>query len=243
MKRIVIVGATSGMGLEVARLALRAGWRVGAAGRRTDRLEVLRAEAPEQVEIRQMDVTDPAAPEQLATLIERLGGMDIYLHSSGIGFRNEALDPAIELATARTNAEGFIRMVTAAYTYFRSHGGGQIAVISSIAGTKGLGAAPAYSATKRLQNTYIDALAQLARMQRARIRFTDIRPGFVDTPLLAADGGYPMLMPADRVARSIFRAIVRGRRRVVIDGRFAVLVFLWKLIPAWLWERLAIRKR
>lgn len=243
MKRIVIVGATSGMGLEVARLALRAGWRVGAAGRRTDRLEALRAEAPEQVEIRQMDVTDPAAPEQLATLIERLGGMDIYLHSSGIGFRNEALDPAIELATARTNAEGFIRMVTAAYTYFRSHGGGQIAVISSIAGTKGLGAAPAYSATKRLQNTYIDALAQLARMQRARIRFTDIRPGFVDTPLLASDGGYPMLMPADKVARRIFRAIVRGRRRVVIDGRFAVLVFLWKLIPAWLWERLAIRKR
>ncbi|HJA96753.1 MAG TPA: SDR family NAD(P)-dependent oxidoreductase [Candidatus Alistipes faecavium] len=243
MKRIVIVGATSGMGLEVARLALRAGWRVGAAGRRTDRLEALRAEAPEQVEIRQMDVTDPAAPEQLATLIERLGGMDVYLHSSGIGTRNEALDPAIELATARTNAEGFIRMVTAAYTYFRSHGGGQIAVISSIAGTKGLGAAPAYSATKRLQNTYIDALAQLARMQRARIRFTDIRPGFVDTPLLASDGGYPMLMPADKVARRIFRAIVRGRRRVVIDGRFAVLVFLWKLIPAWLWERLAIRKR
>lgn len=243
MKRIVIVGATSGMGLEVARLALRAGWRVGAAGRRTDRLEALRAEAPEQVEIRQMDVTDPAAPEQLATLIERLGGMDIYLHSSGIGFRNEALDPAIELATARTNAEGFIRMVTAAYTYFRSHGGGQIAVISSIAGTKGLGAAPAYSATKRLQNTYIDALAQLARMQRARIRFTDIRPGFVDTPLLASDGGYPMLMPADKVARRIFRAIVRGRRRVVIDGRFAVLVFLWKLIPTWLWERLVIRKK
>lgn len=243
MKRIVIVGATSGMGLEVARLALRAGWRVGAAGRRTDRLEALRAEAPEQVEIRQMDVTDPAAPEQLATLIERLGGMDIYLHSSGIGFRNEALDPAIELATARTNAEGFIRMVTAAYTYFRSHGGGQIAVISSIAGTKGLGATPAYSATKRMQNTYIDALAQLARMQRARIRFTDIRPGFVDTPLLASDGGYPMLMPADKVARRIFRAIVRGRRRVVIDGRFAVLVFLWKLIPAWLWERLVIRKR
>ena len=243
MKRIVIVGATSGMGLEVARLALRAGWRVGAAGRRTDRLEALRAEAPEQVEIRQMDVTDPAAPEQLATLIERLGGMDIYLHSSGTGFRNEALDPAIELATARTNAEGFIRMVTAAYTYFRSHGGGQIAVISSIAGTKGLGAAPAYSATKRLQNTYIDALAQLARMQRARIRFTDIRPGFVDTPLLAADGGYPMLMPADRVARRIFRAIVRRRRRVVIDGRFALLVFFWRLIPAWLWERLAIRKK
>lgn len=243
MKRIVIVGATSGLGLEVARLAIRAGWRVGAAGRRAELLEDLQAEAPAQVEIEPLDVTDPRAPELLNRLVERLGGMDIYLHSSGIGARNEALDPVIELATARTNGEGFIRMVTAAYAWFREHGGGQIAVISSIAGTKGLGAAPAYSATKRMQNTYIDALAQLARMQRAGIRFTDIRPGFVATPLLASDGGYPMLMPADRVARSIFRAIVRRRRRVVINGRFAALVFLWRMIPAWLWERLAIRKR
>lgn len=243
MKRIVIVGATSGLGLEVARLAIRAGWRVGAAGRRAELLEDLQAEAPAQVEIEPLDVTDPRAPELLSRLVERLGGMDIYLHSSGIGSRNEALDPTIELATARTNGEGFIRMVTAAYAWFREHGGGQIAVISSIAGTKGLGAAPAYSATKRMQNTYIDALAQLARMQRAGIRFTDIRPGFVATPLLASDGGYPMLMPADRVARSIFRAIVRRRRRVVIDGRFAALVFLWRMIPAWLWERLAIRKK
>lgn len=243
MKRIVIVGATSGMGLEVARQAIRAGWRVGAAGRRAELLEALRAEAPGQVETEPLDVTDPRAPEHLERLIERLGGMDIYLHSSGIGSRNEALDPTIELATARTNGEGFIRMVTAAYAWLRARGGGQIAVISSIAGTKGLGAAPAYSATKRMQNTYIDALAQLARMQRAGIRFTDIRPGFVATPLLAADGRYPMLMPVDRVAQSIFRAIVRRRRRVVIDGRFAVLVFLWRMIPAWLWERLTIRKK
>lgn len=243
MKRIVIVGATSGMGFEVARLAIRAGWRVGAAGRRAALLKALQDEAPEQVEIEPIDVTDTTADEQLVRLIERLGGMDIYLHSSGIGAQNEALDPAIELATARTNGEGFIRMVTAAYTWLREHGGGQIAVISSIAGTRGLGAAPAYSATKRMQNTYIDALAQLARMQHAKIRFTDIRPGFVATPLLANDGGYPMLMPADRVARRIFRAIVRQRRRVVIDGRFALLVFFWRLIPAWLWERLPVRKK
>ena len=55
MKRIVIVGATSGIGLEVARLSIRAGWRVGAAGRRTEALEALRAEAPAQVEIQSMD--------------------------------------------------------------------------------------------------------------------------------------------------------------------------------------------
>ena len=79
-------------------------------------------------------------------------------------------------------------------------------------------------------------------MELANIRFTDIRPGFVATPLLAGDD-YPLLMQPGPVARRIFRAIVRSRRRVVIDRRYAVLVFCWRLLPAWLWERLPIRKR
>ncbi|WP_337658264.1 SDR family NAD(P)-dependent oxidoreductase, partial [Alistipes sp.] len=138
--------------------------------------------------------------------------------------------------------EGFVRMVTAAFGYFRSHGGGRIAVISSIAGTKGLGSAPAYSATKRMQNTYIDALAQLARMEGYDIRFTDIRPGFVATPLLSGDGRYPMLMRTEKVAARIMHVLRHPRRRVVIDRRYALMVFFWKLIPEWLWERLKIRK-
>ncbi|HIY69358.1 MAG TPA: SDR family NAD(P)-dependent oxidoreductase [Candidatus Alistipes intestinigallinarum] len=243
MKRIVIAGATSGLGLETARLCIREGWRVGAAGRWLEALEALRAEAPDQVEIEPLDVTHEDAPERLNRLIERLGGMDIYLHSSGIGSRNTDLRPNIELETLRTNGEGFVRMIVAAFHYFRSHGGGHLAVISSIAGTKGLGAAPAYSATKRMQNTYIDALAQLARMEGYEIRFTDIRPGFVATPLLAKDGDYPMLMNTEKVARKIMQVLRKPRRRVVIDRRYAWLVFGWKLIPQGLWERLKIRKK
>lgn len=112
MKRIVIVGATSGIGLEVARLCIRAGWRVGAAGRRKEALEALRSEAPGQVETETIDITRDDAPERLARLIERLGGMEIYFHASGIGSRNTALRPDIELNTLRTNGEGFVRMVT-----------------------------------------------------------------------------------------------------------------------------------
>ena len=223
MKRIVIVGATSGIGLEVARLCIRAGWRVGAAGRRKEALEALRSEAPGQVETETIDITRDDAPERLARLVERLGGMEIYFHASGIGSRNTALRPDIELNTLRT-------------------GGGRIAVISSIAGTKGLGSAPAYSATKRMQNTYIDALAQLSRMENCGIRFTDIRPGFVATPLLSGDGRYPMLMRTEKVAARIMHVLRHPRRRVVIDRRYALMVFFWKLIPEWLWERLNIRK-
>lgn len=241
MKRIVIVGATSGLGQEVARLCIGAGWRVGAAGRNAEALAQLKALAPAQVETAVIDVTRDDAPQLLAELAGRLGGMDIYFHTSGIGKRNTELTPDIELATLRTNGEGFVRMVTAAFGWFRSHGGGHIAVVSSVAGTRGLGSAPAYSATKRMQNTYIDALAQLARMEKLPIRFTDIRPGFVATPLLSGDD-YPLLMQPGPVARRIFRAIRQRRRRIIIDRRYAVLVFLWRLIPAWLWERLPVRK-
>ena len=109
-------------------------------------------------------------------------------------------------------------------------GKGHIAVISSIAGTKGLGIAPAYSATKRFRNTYIDALEQLSRMHHLHISFTDI-PGFVATGLLNDGKHYPMLMSPKTVAAHIVRAIHRKQRIAVIDWRYRLLVFFWKLIP------------
>lgn len=238
-KRIVIIGATSGIGYEVAKIYCRLGWRVGVAGRRIERLEAFKEQAPEQIEIQQIDVTETEAVEKLHSLIDKLGGMDIFLLSTGIGSQNRTLNSEIELSTVNTNALGFTRMVTAAYNYFKEEGGGHLSVISSIAGTKGLGAAPAYSATKRFQNTYIDALAQLARMEKQPVRFTDIRPGFVKTDLLKNDK-YPLLMDPEQVAQKIVKALSRKKRRVIIDWRYAILVFFWKLIPSYIWERLSI---
>lgn len=241
MKRAVIIGATSGIGREVARLLVRRGWHIGVAGRRADLLRALQAEAPEQTMFRQVDVTAKDCPRQILDLITDLGGMDLFLLCAGIGRQNPDLTPDIELATAETNVTGFIRATNTAYDWFRTHGGGHLAAISSIAGTKGLGAAPAYSATKRFQNTYIDALAQLARMQKVPVRFTDIRPGFVDTDLLRGDKHYPMLMPPKRVAARIVRALERRERVCIIDWRYRILVFFWRLIPRFVWERLPIR--
>lgn len=241
-KRIVIMGATSGIGHHAARLFAEAGWKVGIAGRRIEKLESLRKEFPEQIATSQIDITTESATEELLNLIERLGGMDTYLHVSGIGFQNHQLVTDIELNIVRTNAVGFTRMIDTAYGYLASHGGGHIAAISSIAGTRGLGSAPAYSATKRYQNCYIDSLAQLSRMNRAGITFTDIRPGFVGTALLSDGESYPMLMSVEKVARKVFRAVSKHRRRVVIDWRYGVLVALWRMIPQWLWERLRFVK-
>ena len=240
-KKVIIIGATSGIGREVALIYIAQGWKVGIAGRREAELESLRAEYPEQVYAQTLDVTQEDAPEKLHALIEQVGGMDVFLLSSGIGKQNPTLETGLELATAATNVEGFIRMTNAAFHYFEQQGHGHLAVISSIAGTKGLGAAPAYSATKGFQNIYMDALDQLARMKKLNIQFTDIRPGFVATPLLNNQKKYPMLMEAPIVALDIVSAIEKKKRVAIIDWKFRLLVGFWRLIPKWLWLRLPIR--
>ena len=240
-KKVIIIGATSGIGREVALIYIAKGWKVGIAGRRAAELDSLRAEAPEQICAQVLDVTQDDATEKLQALIEQMGGMDVFLLSSGIGKQNPTLQPELELATAATNVAGFIRMTNAAYHYFEQHGYGHLAVISSIAGTKGLGAAPAYSATKGFQNIYIDALDQLSRMQKLNIQYTDIRPGFVATPLLNDKKTYPMLMQPRIVALDIVEAIERKKRVAIIDWKYRLLVGFWRLIPKWIWLRLPIR--
>lgn len=240
IRQAVIVGATSGIGLEVARAMWQKGITLGVAGRRTERLDAFARECGSRVFTQEIDVTREDAPERLLSLIDRMGGVDLIFLCSGIGSQNPELDPSVELRTVETNAVGFTRMITAAYRYFKGKGGGHIAAVTSIAGTKGLGIAASYSATKRYQNIYIQCLAQMSAMNGDRVRFTDIRPGFVDTDLLKS-GKFPMLMKPDYVARIIVRAVMRRRRVIVVDWRYAVLVALWRMIPRCIWERMKVK--
>lgn len=216
----------------MARLLKQKGWTVGVAARRMERLT-------EFEHVAQIDVNAEEAGQQLLALIERLGGMELYFHASGIGHQNRQLQEDIELQTVETNGLGFTRMVGTAYRYMASHGGGHIAVISSIAGTKGLGPAPSYSATKAFQNTYIQSLEQLANAQHLNIRFTDLRPGFVDTDLLG-DDPYPLLLNKKDVAREMVSAIEHHRHMLVIDWRWRAITWLWRRIPRFIWRRLQL---
>ena len=288
-RRAIVMGATSGLGREIALELLKRGFIVGVCGRRLELLQEVEAEwkswlhspaasgrvaagaagaaetaavasgtaaaaaetaavasgradvaeeiAPRQLFIRQIDVTASDAPERLLGLVEEMGGMDLYIHSSGIGYKNMALDGRIERETVITNALGFTQMVDAAFDWFKERGGGHIAFISSVAGTKGLGAAPSYSATKRYQWIYAQALAQLSSMERYNISFTDIRPGFVATGFLGSSK-YPLLLEKHYVAQKIVKAILARKRSVIIDYKYKILCLFWRMIPNWLWERL-----
>ncbi len=246
-KRFIIVGATSGLGREMAAQLVRAGHKVGIAGRRGELLnsfvEEYKGVAAEPIEQQVVDVTSPSAPAALDQLIERMGGMDVLLHVAGAGFENPSLEEGKERHITNVNSVGFVTIIDHAYHWFRTHGGrGHIAAVTSIAGTKGMGLAPAYSATKRLQTTYLSALAQHARMDGVRLCVTDIRPGYAQTDILTPGKEYPMVLSPEKVARKAIEAIDRRRRICTIDWRFRLLVAGWSLIPRPLWERLTFVK-
>ncbi len=241
MKKIVIAGASSGIGFEVAKLYINDGWRVVAAARRIDRLHKLVDLAPERVTAVALDVAADDAPQKIVSMLGGDAKADVYFHVAGIGHNNIPLDLKTEVDTVNTNSKGFVQCVVAAFNFFRDNGGGHIAVVSSIAGTKGLGSAPAYSATKRMQSHYIQSLARLSRMTGANITFTDIRPGFIDTDILADGNNYPMVLPLAPSAKKIYRAVVRRRRTAVIDWKYWFLVQFWRGIADWIWERLPWR--
>ena len=230
-KRAIIIGASSGIGREVAKLLMQEGWTIGVAARRVDKLEELNAAAMEQI-----DVTKDDATTRLQSLINCLGGMDLFFYASGIGKQNRELQEDIELATLYTNGLGFTRMIGEAYRYFANKGSGHVAAITSIAGTKGLGPAPSYSATKAMQNVYLQALEQQANARGLNIKFTDIRPGFVDTALLHGDFHYPMLLQPEPVAKEILYAINHRHHIRIIDWKYRLLTALWRRIPRSLWR-------
>lgn len=236
------MGATSGIGLRVAEIYATAGWRVGVAGRRDEVMKELQSRFPEKIEWEHIDVTHKDATTRFERLIKKLGGMDIYFHVSGVGFENPALVADEDLTTAETNVVGFTRMVDAAFRYFRDINSrkGHIAAVTSIAGTKGIGELASYSASKKYQQTYLNALEQLANMQGIDVKFTDIRPGWIRTPLLDPDREYPMTMDLEAILPQIIKALIRKMRMVVIDGRWAAGYRLWKLIPDRAWAKMDI---
>ena len=236
MKRAIVIGASSGIGYEVAQLLLSEGWKVGVASRRMELLQkVGNVEVAEQI-----DVNDPDASKQLREMINQMGGIDLFFYAAGVGKQNRDLKEDIELMTTTTNGLGFVRMIGEAFRYFAERGEGHIAAITSIAGTKGLGPAPSYSATKAMQNVYLQALEQQANARGLNIYITDIRPGFVDTALLNGDFHYPMLMKPDIVAQKIVRAINHKKHICVIDWKYRVLTMAWRRIPRFIWRRLKL---
>ena len=234
---VIVIGATSGIGRAVAEIYAGQGHRVGVTGRRGNLLEEFASARPAgSVYTKVFDVSDDSATESLAALVREMGGVDVCLYSSGYGHTNSDLEPSLELGQIDVNAKGFVRCAVWLFNYWAGNGlRGHLAVISSVASILPLGVCPSYSATKKFEAFYTEALRQLAVIRKADIRMTVIKPGFVDTDFIHGRH-FPMTIRRDRAAALIVRAIKRHKKTAVIDRRWAALGILMRLLPSPLWN-------
>jgi short-subunit dehydrogenase len=236
MQKIIIIGATSGIGLHLARLYAAAGHLVGATGRRQDLLYALQLEFPNHIITECYDATGSQATAHLDALVQKLGGMDLLTYNAGWGEPVEALDAAVDQATVDINVNGFLAAIHYGWRYFIAQGHGHLVTVSSIAGNRGNRHSPAYSAAKAFQSTYFEGLYLKARKMKIPLYVTDIQPGFVDTKM--AKGPRFWVAPVEKAARQIVRAIEKRQRLAYITRRWRLVAKVFRWMPGWVYYRI-----
>jgi short-subunit dehydrogenase len=237
-QKVIIIGATSGIGRQLAELYAQQGWLVGVTGRREPLLQSLREAYPGNIRTQVMDVTNEAALQNMQQLIEQMNGMDLLVYNSGFGDVTPQLDWDTDNQTTLTNVNGFLRLVNFAFNFFIANGQpGHIAATSSIASIRGNSFAPAYSASKAYMSTYMEGLYMRAKKQRLPIAITDIQPGFVATKMAKGNKQFWVAPPA-KAARQIFSALQKKRFRVYITRRWWLIAQVMKWVPGFVYHRI-----
>ena len=230
MRRAIIVGASSGLGLELAKLMARDGWSLGLAARNMDALGAVSMELGTDVHLQRLDVTQTGSvPAALDALAEGLGGVDCVIISSGVSPYNRKLEWGIEDATLATNVMGFAACANWAAHLFFEQKAGHLVGISSVASLRGSPQVPAYNASKAFVSRYLEGLR--FNLGRYGVSVTDIRPGYVDTPMTKGQRGMFWLLDAQTASRQIYRAILKRDRVVYVPRRWGFLAKLILVAP------------
>ncbi len=237
-KKAIVIGATSGIGKELAKIFSQNNYIVGLAGRRTHLLDELKNELPNNSFAKHIDIsqTDKAI-NQLKELIAEMEGVDIVVICSGVGYINQDLQWLQEKETIDVNISGFTAMSNVTMHYFLSKGSGQLVGISSIAAIRGDGEAPAYNASKAYVSNYMEGLRKKVAKLGLSITVTDIQPGFVDTAMAKGDGLFWVSSP-QKAAQQIYNAIEKKRKHAYITKRWRLIGWLMKVMPDFIYNRI-----
>jgi short-subunit dehydrogenase len=240
--KVIIIGATSGIGRELAIQFAKDNCTVGITGRRNEFLEEIKQMFPDRIFTECFDVTGTENIQHVENLIDQTNGMDLLIYNAGYGEPGETLDWEIEKQTVGINVNGFIEIVNYAFNYFVKQKHGHIAATSSIASVRGNSFAPAYSASKAFMSIYMEGLAiKIQRIKKQNpncsIYTTDIQPGFIKTKMAKGNGQF-WVAPVDKAVKQIYKAIKNKKRRVYITRRWALIAWLMKWIPYWIYKRI-----
>jgi uncharacterized protein len=244
-KRAIIIGASSGMGREVAKLLSNDGYDVGLVGRRLPLLESLQKEVFGRSYIKQIDVSDSdEARELLVELISEMGGLDLMVISISAYLDNQRrmrspLPWAKQERYLDIDAKGFIALADLALKFFERQNHGHLVGISSTSGLRGVAYNPTYSAAKACISYYMEAQRNYMLQHKINVTITDICPGYVaveHSPLGEDPAAYWEITVQD-AGKIIFDGIKRQKKMVYVPKKVWLIACMLKYLPDCLYNK------
>ncbi|MEW6165737.1 MAG: SDR family oxidoreductase [Pseudomonadota bacterium] len=239
-----MTGASSGIGMALARHYARQGAVLGLAARRAEKLRALAAELPVPCHCYPLDVADAAALAAAgADFIARAGVPDIVIANAGVSvgtLTEEADDLPAFRRVFDTNVLGMVHTFQPFVAAMRAMRRGRLVGVASVAGIRGLPGAGAYSASKAAAIAYLESLR--VELRGSGVRVVTLAPGYIATPMTEKNP-YPMpfLMPVDAAARSMARHIGRGAGFAVMPWPMGVVARLLRILPHPLFDAIFTR--
>jgi short-subunit dehydrogenase len=244
MKRVVIVGATDGLGRELATVYASRGFWVALLGRNASKLSALVAELSKRFpdatvagvvcDVLDSSRIEPAFREAIAAI----GHCDLFIYVAGVMHATDGVTsvPDEDAETFEVNTVAAARMLGLAANYFREARRGHLAAISSIAGDRGRKGNPAYTASKAGLTKFLEGLR--GRLFPFGVTVSTVKPGYVATKMAAGKPGQFWVCPADEAARIIADRLEKKHEVFYVYRRWALLGIALRLVPGWLFKRI-----
>jgi len=232
-KHILITGANSGIGAALALKYATSGTFLYLSGRNKERLAKIEKQCAQKgatVSAKVVDVKDHAKMQEWISSIKQL---DLVIANAGIsagtgGEGGEEYKQIKEILDI--NIYGVINTIDPAINVMRQQGFGQIAIIASLAGYRGIPSSPAYCASKAAVKVYGEAMR--VNLQKENIALSVITPGYIVTPMTAVNDFYmPFLMKADKAADIIIRKLRNNPARIAFPWPLYFVVWLISALP------------
>jgi short-subunit dehydrogenase len=235
VKRAIVIGATSGIGRQVAKLlATQGGYEVGLVGRRVNLLESLQKEIPTKTYIKQIDVSlYDQAKKQLIELIEEMGGLDLMLISVSSSYNSKLSKYENDAKTIEVTLVGFWEMANVALEIFEKQKSGHLVGISSISGLRGDAKCPVYCGAKAFISTYLEGVRNYMIQKNIPVYVTDIMPGWIDTEEVKYSEMPETywVTPLQKAGQQIFEAIQNKQKIAYISKRQILVKLALNIVP------------
>jgi len=243
-RKAILVGASSGIGAALAHQLADQGYSLALLARRIDMLNSLCDEINQKAgkplaRAYPHDVCDyDTVPALLQTILADLGGVDLFIYNSGIslpaGLKKFDFDK--DRRTLEVNFLGALAWLNPVAAMFQSLESGQIVGISSVAGERGRVGNPSYNASKAALTSYLEALRN--RLTRFGVHVLTVKPGFVDTSLLAGAKKTFWVIPAEQAARDIWKAIRNHKQDIYTPARWRWVMLIIRNIPSFIFRKM-----